>query len=452
MTKASFWFKIYEYALRFDKFRRKIKMSLKNVTTPETNVAVLEIEIGAAEFSEAVTRSYNSKKGNIQLPGFRKGHAPRNLIEKMYGKGFFFEDALEELVPAAYEEALEKSGVKAVSAPEYDVTSASEEEGVVLTAKVYTKPEVSIEGYKGIEVTRSVEEVTDEQIDAEIDRVRNRNSRTTDVEGRAAQTGDTANINYEGFKDGVPFDGGKGEDYDLKLGSGTFIPGFEDAIVGHEIGEDFDVNVTFPEDYHAEELAGAAVVFKTHINVLKETILPELDDEFVKDVSEFDTVEQYKADIKAKLEKTAADRADGEVTDQVVTALTEKLVAEIPEVMFVNETENQVRDFDNRLRMQGLKLSDYMKYLGTDLDGIRAQMRPKAEVAVKLNLALEKIAELEAIEISDEAIEDELKRLSDTYSMELARVKELVDPADVRLDLAKDKALQLCKEAAVVKE
>lgn len=427
-------------------------MSLKNVTTPETNVAVLEIEIGAAEFSEAVTRSYNSKKGNIQLPGFRKGHAPRNLIEKMYGKGFFFEDALEELVPAAYEEALEKSGVKAVSAPEYDVKSASEEEGVVLTAKVYTKPEVSIEGYKGIEVTRTVEEVTDEQIDAEIDRVRNRNSRTTDVEGRAAQTGDTANINYEGFKDGVPFDGGKGEDYDLKLGSGTFIPGFEDAIVGHEIGEDFDVNVTFPEDYHAEDLAGAAVVFKTHINTLKETILPELDDEFVKDVSEFDTVEQYKADIKAKLEKTAADRADGEVTDQVVTAITEKLVAEIPEVMFVNETENQVRDFDNRLRMRGLKLSDYMKYLGTDLDGIRAQMRPKAEIAVKLNLALEKIAELEAIEISDEAIEDELKRLSETYSMELARVKELVDLADVRLDLAKDKALQLCKDAVVVKE
>lgn len=427
-------------------------MSLKNVTTPETNVAVLEIEIGAAEFSAAVTRSYNSKKGNIQLPGFRKGHAPRNLIEKMYGKGFFFEDALEELVPAAYEEALIASGVKAVSTPEYDVTSASEEEGVVFTAKVYTKPEVSIEGYKGIEVTRNIEEVTDEQIDAEVERVRNRNSRTTDVEGRAAQQGDTANIDYEGFKDGVPFDGGKGEDYDLKLGSGTFIPGFEDAIVGHEIGEEFDVNVTFPEDYHAEELAGAPVVFKTRLNALKETILPELDDEFVKDVSEFDTVDEYKADIKAKLEKAAADRADGEVTDQVVTALAEKLVAEIPEVMFVNETENQVRDFDNRLRMRGLKLSDYMRYLGTDLDGIRAQMRPKAEVAVKLHLALEKIAELEAIEISDEAIEDEMKRLSETYSMELERVKALVDPADVKLDLAADKALQLCKDAVVVKE
>lgn len=429
-----------------------MKMSLRNLTTPEKNVALLEIDIDASAFSEAVTRSYNSKKNNIQLPGFRKGHAPRNLVEKMYGKGFFFEDALEELVPDAYEDALKESGVKVVSAPEYEVKSASEEEGVVFTAKVYTKPEVSIEGYKGVEVTREQREITDEAVSAEIDRVRNRNSRTTDVEGRPAQLGDTANINYEGFKDGVPFDGGKGEDFDLKLGSGTFIPGFEDAIVGHEIGEEFDVDVTFPEDYHAEELAGAPVVFKTKINALKETILPELDDEFVKDVSEFDTVAEYTADVRAKLEKAAADEADNDVTEQVVDALVEKLVADIPEAMFVTETENQVRDFDNRLQMQGLKLSDYMRYLGTDLDGIRAQMRPKAEGQVKLRLALEKIAELESVVVTDEEIEDELKRLSDTYSIELERVKELVDPEDVRGDLAADKALNLCKESAVAKE
>lgn len=426
-------------------------MSLKNVTTPEKNVAVLECEIDAAAFGAAVTKSYNKKKGNIQLPGFRKGHAPRNLIEKMYGKGFFYEDALEELVPAAYEEALKESGVKAVSAPEYDVKSASEEEGVVFTAKVDTKPEVEISDYKGIEVTRTQEEVTDEAVKAEIDRVRERNSRTSDIEGVPAAIGHTANINYEGFKDGVPFDGGKGEDFDLKLGSGTFIPGFEDAIVGHNVGEEFDVNVTFPEDYHAKELAGAPVVFKTKINALKETTLPDFDDEFVKDVSEFDTVADYEKDVRAKLEKNASDKADSEVTEQVVNALIEKLVADIPESMYVNETENQIRDFDSRLRMQGLKLSDYVKYMGITLDQLRERMRPQAEKQVKLRLALEKIAQLENIEVTDEEIEAEMKRLADTYSVELDRVKSLVDPEDIKADLAADKALKLCRESVTVK-
>ncbi len=426
-------------------------MSLKNVNRDEKNIAVLECEIDAASFSAAVTKSYNKRKGAIQLPGFRKGHAPRNLIEKMYGKGFFFEDALEELVPPTYEAALKESGIKAVSAPEYDVKSASEEEGVVFTAKVYTKPEVSIEGYKGIEVTRHEDAVTDEAVKSEIDRVRERNSRTTDVEGRPAKDGDTANINYEGFKDGTPFEGGKGEDFDLKLGSGTFIPGFEEAIVGHNVGEEFDVNVSFPEDYHAKELAGAPVVFKTKINAIKETVLPEFDDEFVKDVSEFNTVAEYEADVKAKLEKAAADRADAAVTDQVVAALVEKLVADIPEPMFVSETENQLRDFDSRLQMQGLKLSDYIKYMGITLDQLRERMRPQAERQVKLRLALEKIAELEKIEISEEEVETELKRLSDTYSVELEKVRSLVDPEDIKADLAADKALKLCKDAAAVK-
>lgn len=425
-------------------------MSLKNVTTPEKNVAVLECDIDAATFSAAVTAVYNKKKGNIQLPGFRKGKAPRAVIERMYGKGFFFEDALEQLVPPAYEEALAASGVQAVSGPEYDVTAVSEEEGVTFTAKVYTKPEVEIADYKGLTVTRDVDAVTDKQIDDEINRVRDRNSRTTDIEDRPAAMGDTANIDYEGFKDGVPFEGGKGEGFDLKLGSDTFIPGFENAIVGHSIGEEFDVNVTFPEEYHAKELAGAPVVFKTKINGLKETVLPEFDDEFVKDVSEFDTVDDYKADVRAKLEKAASDRADNAVTEQVVNALVEKLVADIPEVMFVNETENQVRDFDTRLQSQGLKLSDYLKYMGLSLEDMRTRMRPQAEKQVKLRLALEKIASLEEIAVSDEEIEAEMKRLSETYSIDLDRVKALVNPEDVRKDLAADKALNLCKESAVV--
>jgi trigger factor len=425
-------------------------MNLKNVTTPEKNVAILECTIDASSFSAAVTASYNKKKGNIQLPGFRKGKAPRSVIEKMYGKGFFYEDAFEQLVPPAYEEALAESGVKAVSAPEYSITSADEENGVVFTAKVATKPEVEIADYKGITITQKVEEVTEDAVNKEIDRIRERNSRTTDVEGRPAAIGDTVTIDYEGFKDDVAFEGGKGEGFDLKLGSNTFIPGFEDALVGHNIGEEFDIHVTFPADYQAAELAGAPVVFKIKLNGIKETILPDADDEFVKDVSEFNTLDEYKADIRAKLEKSAADKAENEGTNQVVDALVEKLQGDIPDVMYKNETENQLRDFDTRLQSQGLKLSDYIKYMGITLDDMRARLRPQAEKQVKLRLALEKISVLEAIEVSDEEIEAEMKRLSETYSIELERVKALVNPADVKADLAADKALKLCKENAVI--
>ncbi len=424
-------------------------MSLKSVTSPETNVSVLEISIDSATFNAAVTNAYNKKKGSIAVPGFRKGKAPRSIVEKMYGTAFFYDDALSEVVPAAYEEALKESGLNVVSAPEYEVVSI-DENGVVVNAKVFTKPEVSIEGYKGITVTRTVAAVSDEAVDSEISRIRERNARTEEITDRAAALGDTVNIDYEGFKDGVAFDGGKADGHNLELGSGSFIPGFEDQIVGHTIGESFDINLSFPADYHAEELAGAAVTFQITLNGISTKILPELDDDFAKDVSEFDTLDEYKADVRAKLEADAAKRADNDVEGQIIDALTEKLVAEIPEPMIVAETENFVRDYDNRLRMQGLKLDDYLKYTGMSLDDIRAQMRPRAESQVKVRLALEKIAALEEITATDEEVEAELSKLAEAYNMELDRVKALVDAADVKADVCIQKAVELVKANAVI--
>ncbi|MBO5779317.1 MAG: trigger factor [Clostridia bacterium] len=424
-------------------------MSLKSVTSTETNVSVLEITIDGATFSAAVTNAYNKQKGSISIPGFRKGKAPRSIVEKMYGTGFFYNDALSEVIPAAYEAALAESGLNVVSAPEYDVVSV-DENGVVFTAKVYTKPEVSIEGYKGIQVNRTVAPISDEAVDSEIAKIQDRNARTEEVTDRPAQLGDTVNIDYEGFKDGVAFAGGKADGHNLELGSGAFIPGFEDQIVGHSVGESFDIELSFPADYHAEELAGAAVTFKINLNGISAKILPELDDDFAKDVSEFDTLDEYKADVRAKLEADAAKRADNEVESQIIESLVGLLVAEIPEPMIVAETENFVRDYDNRLRMQGLKLDDYLKYTGMSLDDIRAQMRPRAESQVKVRLALEKIAQLENVTVSDEEVEAELNNLATAYNMELDRVKALVDTADVKADLAIQKAVQIVKDNAVV--
>ena len=427
-------------------------MSLISTNKPEKNVAVLEIGIESETFNKAVTAVYNKKKKDIQVPGFRKGKAPRHLIEQMYGSGIFFEDALNDLIPTAFEEALKESGLVIVASPDYELKSVDTENGVVFEAKVTTKPEVEIKDYKGIEVERKVEAVTDEQVDEEIKRVQERNGRTEDVEGRPAQNGDTVNIDYEGFKDGVPFDGGKGEGYDLVLGSGSFIPGFEEKVEGHNIGEEFDIDVTFPEDYHAEELKGAPVVFKIKINGIKETILPELDDEFAKDVSEFDTFDEYKADVKAKLEKKASDAADTEVDGQIITKLIEKLEADIPEAMFVQETENFVRDYDNRLRQQGLNLSDYLRFTNTSLDDMRERLRPQAEQQVKTRLALEKIAEIENIEVTAEELEEEYNSLATAYGLEVDQIKTYISDEDLTADKKVQKAVELVKAAAVIKE
>ena len=426
-------------------------MSMKKTEQIGANQYCVTFDAPRADFDAAINTVYKKAARNISIPGFRKGKAPRAIVEKMYGKEVFYEDAVNEILPAAYEDAIRDFDKTIVSRPEFDIETI-DENGVVMTAKFFVKPDVEIKDYKGIPVTRKVAEVTDKDIADELDRVRNRNARLIEVTDRAAQNDDVVNFNYEGSVDGVPFDGGKADGHDLKLGSGQFIPGFEDQIVGHNIGEDFDVNVTFPEDYHASDLAGKVAVFKCHINAIKFNELPELDDEFARDVSEFDTLDEYKSDIKAKLEEKNNKAADADVEEQIIAALIEKLEADIPEAMFENETENFVRDYDARLRMQGLDLATYFKYTGLDLDSVRKQMRPDAERQVKTRLALEKIAALENIEITDDEIEEEYGRLATAYGMEADKVKEAVAAEALAEDLKVKKAVDLVKESAAVTE
>ena len=426
-------------------------MSLKSVNKPETNVVEIEFTADKAAFDAAVDRAYKKNVGSITVPGFRKGKAPKHIIEKMYGKGVFYDDALNDIAPTAYSDAMKDQDFKIVSQPEFDVVSI-DDDGVTFKAKFYVKPEVEISDYLGIPVTKTVREASDADADAEIEQTQKRNSRQVEITDRPAQLGDITVIDFDGYVDDKQFEGGKAEKYNLTLGSGQFIPGFEEQIVGKNIGDEFDVNVTFPTEYHAAELAGKPAVFKVKLHEIKYNELPELDDEFAKDVSEFDTFAEYKADVKAKIQDRYNKEADGEVEEQLINALIEKLKAEIPEPMFASETENFVRDFDGRLRMQGLDLKTYFKYTGLDLDALRNQMRPQAERQVKTRLALEKIVELEGITPSEEEIAEEFDRIAKSYNMELDKVKEMVDAAMVSEDVAVKKAVDLVKEKAAVTE
>jgi len=399
-------------------------------------------------FAKAVDDVAAKQLPKFNIPGFRKGKAPRSVVEKMYGKGVFFEDALNEVLPEAFEAAIKEAGLDVIGRPEFDIVSL--EDAPVMSAIVYVKPEAKIEGYFGIEVKKEVAEAKDEEVEAEVERMRERNARTVEVTDRAAQNGDTVTIDYKGEIDGVAFDGGTAEGHDLKLGSGQFIPGFEDQIVGHNIGESFDVNVSFPADYHAEDLAGKPAVFHVVLHAISMSELPEADDEFAKDVSEFDTLDEYKASIKAKIQERYEKAADSAVEEQLCEALIEKLVADIPEPMFVAETENYVRDYDTRLRMQGLDLATYFKYTGLTLEQLREQLRPQAEKQVKVRLALETIAVLENVQISDEDIEAEFVRISEAYSMDLAEVKARVASEDIKADMIVKAAMDLVKEKAVI--
>ncbi|MBQ8908105.1 MAG: trigger factor [Clostridia bacterium] len=424
-------------------------MSLTKKTEIEKNCYELEFTISKEAFEAAMNDAYRKNVKKMNVPGFRKGKAPRSIIEKMYGKGVFYEDALNACIGPAYEEAAKESELAIVGRPEFDVVSI-EDNAPVMKAKVYVKPEVTIENYLGIEVTRT-EKVADEAaVNAELERVRERNARMLDVTDRAAAMDDTVTIDYVGTIDGVAFEGGSANDHSLKLGSGAFIPGFEEQIVGKSIGETFDVNVSFPEDYHATDLAGKAAVFSVTLKEIKATELAPLDDEFAKDVSEFDTLDAYKADIQAKLQERFNKEMESEVSDKLMDALLERMQADIPEVMFEMETENELRDMDNNLRMQGLDLSTYCKYCGMDLDMIRAQLRPRAEKQVKVRLTLEKIAALENLTASAEAIEDEYKRISEAYNVPMDQVKAMIDEKDLAEDLKVKAAMDLVKEKAVV--
>ena len=424
-------------------------MSLTKSEVIEKNRYELQFSVDKATFDAAVNNVYRKQVKNIAVPGFRKGKAPRSIIEKMYGTGVFYEDAINDLIPDAYTEALKEAAIDAVGQPEFDVVSI-DENGLVLSAKVYVKPEVEIKDYLGIEVEKEVTPVSDEDVDREIETIRERNSREIDVTDRAAELGDTTVIDFEGFCNGVAFEGGKGTDYALKLGSGSFIPGFEEQIVGKSIDDEFDVNVTFPTEYHAEDLAGKDATFKVKIHAITKVELPELDDDFAKDVSEFDTFAEYKADVKAKIEKRHETAAENAVEDKLVEALIEKLEADIPEPMFVAETENFVRDYDTRLRSQGLDLNTYFKYTGMTLDSLREQMRPQAERQVKARLALEKIAALENLEATEEDINSEYEKIANAYGIELEQVKASIDSEAIAADMKVQKAMELVKEKAVV--
>ena len=421
----------------------------KNQKT-EHSTYELEIAVEKDVFEAAVSKVYRKQVKNINVPGFRKGKAPRAIIEKMYGKGVFYEDAINELLPTVYEEAIKEADIKDIVAqPEFDIVSI-DENGLVLSAVITVKPDVEIADYAGIAVEKTVAPVTDEELDREIETVRERNSREIKVTDRAAELGDVAVLDYEGFADGVAFDGGKGEDFSLKLGSGQFIPGFEEQVVGHNVGEEFDINVQFPTEYHSAELAGKPAIFKIKLHKLNKVELPALDDDFAKDVSEFDTFAEYKADVKAKIEKRHESKADAEVEEKLVDALIEKLQAEIPEAMFVNETENFLRDYDNNLRMSGLDLKTYMQYTGRSLDDLRNDFRPRAEKQVKARLALEKIAALENLEASEEDINAEYDRIANAYNVPVDQVKASIDAAAIAEDMKVKKAMDLVKEKAVI--
>lgn len=426
-------------------------MSFRKAEKKETNTYEIEFLLEKDAFDAACTRAFKKQVVKMNIPGFRKGKAPRAIVEKMYGKGVFYEDAINELLPAAYAEAEKESGLTVVSRPEFDIGDITDE-GVIIKAKVFVKPEVKLEGYKGIEVEKEVIAVKEEEIDAELSRLRERNARTIDISDRAAANGDIANINFEGFSDGVAFEGGKGENYDLTLGSGQFIPGFEEQIIGHAIGDEFEVNVTFPEDYHAEDLKGKPVVFKTKLNSLKMKELPVLDDEFAKDVSDFDNLADFKADIHSKAAERKEKEANNRFEEKLTEKLTELIEAEIPQCMIDDEAENFLRDYDNQLRSQGLSLKDYTKYTGQTLDTLRESFAPRAQRQLKARLALEKIAELENIEVSDEEINKEYEKLAAEYNMKADEIKKYITDDGVKQDVKMRKAAELVKANAVVTE
>ena len=415
----------------------------------EKNQHELQFSIYAASFNDAIARAYKREAGKYNIPGFRKGKAPRHMIEKMYGEDVFQYSAVNDLFPAEYDKAVEASGIEPVDRPEVDIVSMNTEDGVVLKAVVTVKPEMKVGNYIGLKAEKAANTVEDAAVDAEVNRLRERNARLVAREGKA-QDGDITDIDFEGFVDGEAFDGGKGEHFSLTLGSGQFIPGFEEQIVGHEAGEEFDVNVTFPEDYHAKELAGKAAVFKVKLNEVQYKELPVADDEFAKDVSEYDTLDEFKASIRKNMEEAAEKQAELEVENALVDQLVATLEGDIPPVMIETRIDEMVRDFDYRLSQQGLRLADYLKYIGGDEAKFREGFKEQAEKQVKMRLALEAVAKAENIEASEEDFENEVKRIADTYKMEVEKVRSIIPVAEVKKDLAVNKAIDFIKSKAEI--
>lgn len=425
-------------------------MSLKTAVKKENNRVELEIEVEAPAFEQAVERAYKKNIKRMNVPGFRKGKAPRRVVERIYGTGVFYEDAVNDVYPRALEEAIEASGYEYVEDKiDFDVTSVGAE-GLNFKATITVKPEVTLEKYKGLKASKKVEPVTDEDVAAELGKLQERNSRLVPVEGRAAKEGDTVTFDFDGYVDGEAFDGGKAENYTLTLGSHQFIPGFEEQMEGKSAGEEFDVEVTFPEDYHAENLAGKPATFKCKLHEIKEKELPELNDDLAKDASEFDTLDELKADLKAKLEHQREHAAEDAFETQLLDQLADALKADIPEAMFENRVNESVREFDYRLQGQGLNLQTYLQYTGMDMDAFRKGFREQAEKQVKIRLALEQIVKEENLSATEEELEAEYKKYAEQYKMEIDQVKAAIPEKDLARDLAVGKAMELVKENAKI--
>lgn len=425
-------------------------MSLKSSNKTDVNTTELVISIGAEAFENAVEQEYQRQKKNIQIKGFRKGKVSRKLAEKTFGEGAFYEGAINALVGPEVDAAVQETGLVLVDRPSVEVTSIDKNEGVEIKAVCVTKPEIEIADYKGIKAAKVVKEITDEDIDKQIEIIRKKNARIVSVEDRAAQLDDEVIIDFEGFFGDEAFEGGKGEDHPLKLGSGAFIPGFEDQIVGHNIGDEFDVVVTFPEDYQMADYAGKEATFKTKLKAISYEELPEINDDLVKDATEFDTVDEYKKDIREKLEEAAVQQADSSFENALMNILIEKVDAPIPNCMFEHRIDALMRNFDQQLRSQGMDMNLYFQYTGMDAESFRDTYRDRAESEVKLRLALEKIAEYEAIEPSEDEINAGLADIAAANKIDVDTVKKFIPLDDYIADLKVQKAVELVKENAVV--
>ena len=426
-------------------------MSLQ-VEKLEKNMAKLTIEVSAEELDKAMEKAYQKQKSRISLPGFRKGKAPRKMIESMYGKGVFMEDAVNSLVPQEYSKAIADCDLEIVSQPEINVTQMEPGKALIFTADVATKPEVTLGDYKGVEVPKTEIAVTDEEVDAEVKKEQDKNSRTVVVEDRAAANGDITTIDFEGFVDGVAFDGGKGSDYALTLGSGTFIPGFEDQLVGANTGDHVEVKVTFPEEYQAKELAGKEAVFQCDVKKIETKEVPELDDEFAKDVSEFDTLAEYKEDVKKNLAEKKEKEARTAKENAAVDKAIENAQMDIPELMVNSQSRQMMDDFARRMQQQGLSMDQYFQFTGQSMDKMMEDMKPQALKRIQTRLVLEKIAEVENIQPTEEEVNEEISKMAEMYKMEADKLKDLIgenEMEQMKKDMAVQKAVTLVADAAV---
>ena len=425
-------------------------MSLQ-VEKLEKNMAKLTIEVSAEDLEKAMQAAYQKAKGRITLPGFRKGKAPRKMIEQMYGKGIFLEDAANALIPEHYSKALEECDLEIVSQPEIDVTQAEPGKAFIFTAEVAVKPEVTLGEYKGVEVPKSETEVTDEDVEAELKKEQEKNSRTINVEDRAAQLNDIVTIDFEGSVDGVPFDGGQATEYPLTLGSNTFIPGFEDQLVGAKVGDDVDVKVTFPEEYQAKELAGKEAIFKCAVKKIEAKELPELDDDFAKDVSEFDTLAEYKEHVKTNLVEKKENEAKHAKEDAAVDKIIENAQMDIPEAMLETQCRQMLDDFSRRMQSQGLSMDQYFQFTGMSAEKMMEDMKPQALKRIQTRLVLEKVAEVENIQPTEEEVNEEISKMAEAYKMEADKLKELLGERELeqmKKDMAVQKAVTLVADAA----